>query len=182
MRAAGFTFDAGQVMSGVILETERLALREITHSDCADLLAVWGDPEAMRLFPRTLDEPAMREWIDRNLRRYEESGHGLWAVILKGERRFVGDCGLVVQEVNGVEELEVGYHFNRNFWGRGYATEAARGCMDYARDRLGRRRVISMIRPENLPSRRVAERNGLHIEKEVFWRGYPHYVYARALH
>jgi RimJ/RimL family protein N-acetyltransferase len=50
--------------------------------------------------------------------------------------------------------------------------------MDYAFERLGRRRIISMIRPENMPSRRVAERNGLSIEKEVFWRGYQHYVYA----
>jgi [ribosomal protein S5]-alanine N-acetyltransferase len=165
----------------VILETGRLLLREITPDDCADLLAVWGDPEAMRMFPRTLDEAAMREWIDRNLRRYEDDGHGLWAVILKGDGRFVGDCGLVVQEVDGVAELEVGYHFNPNFWGRGYATEAACGCMDYARDRLGRSRIISMIRPENLPSRRVAERNGMHVEKELFWRGYRHYVYAREL-
>jgi [ribosomal protein S5]-alanine N-acetyltransferase len=167
--------------SRVILETERLRLREITPDDCADLLAVWGNPEAMRMFPRTLDEDAMREWVDRNLRRYEQDGHGLWAVLLKSEERVVGDCGLVIQEVDGVEELEVGYHFNPSFWARGYATEAARGCIDYARDRLGRGRIISMIRPENLPSRRVAERNGLRIEKEVFWRGYRHYVYAKEL-
>jgi [ribosomal protein S5]-alanine N-acetyltransferase len=164
-----------------VIETERLALRAITHDDFADLFSIWSDPEAMRMFPRTLDEAATREWIDRNLRRYEKYGHGLWAVILKDGRQFVGDCGLVIQRVDEVEELEVGYHFNPKFWGRGYATEAARACMDYARDRLGRRRIISMIRPENLPSRRVAERNGLRIEREVFWRGYQHYVYAKEL-
>lgn len=162
----------------MILETERLSLREITADDLDDLLEIWGDPEAMRFFPRTFDHQAMREWIERNQRRYEQYGHGLWAVILRIEEKLVGDCGLTVQEVDGVEELEVGYHFNRKYWGRGLATEAARACMDYAVERLGRRRIISMIRPENAPSRRVAERNGLRIEKEIFWRGYQHYVYA----
>jgi RimJ/RimL family protein N-acetyltransferase len=83
-----------------------------------------------------------------------------------------------MQEVDGVDELEVGYHFKTNHWGNGYATEAARGCMEYAFNQLGRRRIISMIRPENIPSRRVAERNGLRIDKQIFWRGYDHYVYA----
>ena len=165
-------------MGGIILETERLSLREIAEDDLDDLLEIWGDPEAMRFFPLTLDRQAMREWIERNQRRYEQYGHGLWAVTLRGERKLLGDCGLVVQEVDGVEELEVGYHFNRKYWGRGFATEAARACMDYAFDQLGRRRIISMIRPENVPSRRVAERNGLRVEKDVFWRGYRHYVYA----
>src|SRR5262245_10412682 len=166
------------MMGGIILETERLSLREITADDLDDLLEIWGDPEAMRFFPRTLDHQAMREWIERNQRRYEQYGHGLWAVILRSEQKLVGDCGLTVQEVGGVEELEVGYHFNRKHWGWGFASEAARACMDYAFERLGRRRIISMIRPENAPSRRVAERNGLLVEKEVFWRGYQHFVYA----
>lgn len=166
-------------MSKTILETARLTLREITHDDLDALLEIWADPEAMRLFPRTLDHEAMREWIEHNQKRYERYGHGLWAVILRGEEKFIGDCGLVIQEVDGVEELEVGYHFNRKCWGRGFATEAARACMDYAFNRLGRRRIISMIRPENTSSRRVAERNGLKIEKEIFWRGYQHYVYVK---
>jgi RimJ/RimL family protein N-acetyltransferase len=162
----------------IILETERLNLREITADDLDDLLETWGDPEAMRLFPNTLDRQAMREWIERNQRRYEQLGHGLWAVILRSEQKLIGDCGLTVQEVDGIEELELGYHFNKKYWGRGLATEAARACLDHAFERLGRRRIVSMIRPENAPSRRVAERNGLQIEKEVFWRGYQHCVYV----
>lgn len=165
-------------MNKIILETERLRLREIGHDDLEDLLQIWGDAEAMRLFPKTLDREEMAAWIDRNLARYEQTGHGLWAVILKDGGQFAGDCGLVIQEVDGVEELEVGYHFNKNFWGRGLATEAARGCMEYAFNQLHRRRVISLVRPENLSSRRVAERNGLKIEKETFRSGYQHYVYA----
>jgi ribosomal-protein-alanine N-acetyltransferase len=166
------------MMGGIIWETERLCLREITADDLDDLLEIWGDPETMRFFPHTLDSQAMREWIERNRRRYELYGHGLWAATLRSERKLVGDCGLVIQEVDGIEELEVGYHFNRKYWGRGFATEAARACMDYAFERLGSRRVISLIRPENTPSRRVAERNGLRIEKEVLWHDDLHYVYA----
>jgi len=165
-------------MSKIILETERLILREITQDDFDDLFAIWSDSETMRFYPATLDRQGMHEWLERNQKRYEQYGHGLWAVTLKSDGKFVGDCGLTIQEVDGVEELEVGYQFNKNHWGRGYATEAARGCIDYAFNQLGRHRIISMIRLENIPSRRVAERNGLKIEKELFWRGFQHFVYA----
>lgn len=164
-----------------MLETDRLWLRAITQADFADLFAIWSDAETMRFYPNTLDEAAMQSWIERNLQRYAAHGHGLWAVIRKADEQFVGDCGLVIQDVDGVAELEVGYQFNKQFWGNGYATEAARGCMDFARDRLGSARIISLIRPANLPSRRVAERNGLQLEKQVCWRGFDHDVYAASL-
>jgi RimJ/RimL family protein N-acetyltransferase len=162
----------------IVIETNRLCLREITFEDANDLLEIWGDPEAMRLFPKTLDRDEMNAWIERNLNRYAQYGHGIWAVIRRDDQQFVGDCGLVIQDVDGVEELEVGYHFKRLHWGQGFATEAARACMDYAFNQLGRRRIISMIRPENASSRRVAERNGLQIQKQIFWRGYQHFIYA----
>jgi ribosomal-protein-alanine N-acetyltransferase len=168
-------------MNPLILTTERLALRPLTHDDFADLFAIWGDAETMQFYPKPLDETEMRAWIDRNLQRYAEHGHSLWAVIRQADQQFVGDCGLVIQDVDGVAELEVAYQFNKAYWGNGYATEAARGCLEYARTQLGRTRIISMVRPENLPSRRVAERNGLTIEKELFWRGFTHFVYAKAL-
>ena len=165
-------------MNPALIETERLFLHEITADDLDDLLEIWGNSEAMRLFPSTLNRDEMKAWIERNAKRYQQFGHGIWAVIRKSDGLLVVDCGLVLQDVDGVEELEVGYHFNPRYWGNGYATEAARGCMQYAFNQLGRRRLISMIRPENIPSRRVAERNGLNIEKQLFWRGYDHYVYA----
>jgi [ribosomal protein S5]-alanine N-acetyltransferase len=166
-------------MSKVIITTERLKLREIMPADHADLLAIWGDAETMRFYPAPLDEGGVREWIERNLKRYEQHGHGLWAMILRDEERLIGDCGLTYQDVEGVAELEVGYHLNKAYWGRGLATEAARACMDYAFNQLGCRRLTSLIRLENLPSRRVAERNGLRIEKEIMRSGYRHYVYVK---
>jgi ribosomal-protein-alanine N-acetyltransferase len=90
----------------------------------------------------------------------------------------VGDCGLTRQSVDGVDEIEIGYHVRRDFWGRGYAPEAARACQAYGFTQLGAAHLISLIRPENLPSRRVAEKTGLSLWKEVVWRDLPHCVYV----
>jgi ribosomal-protein-alanine N-acetyltransferase len=82
------------------------------------------------------------------------------------------------QVVHGVTETEVEYHLARRFQGRGIATEVARACVEYAFTELGNERVISLFRPENPPSRRVAERNGMTVEKEIEWAGLPHLVCA----
>ena len=74
---------------------------------------------------------------------------------------MIGQCGLTMQPWRDAQVLEVGYLFNRAHWHHGYATEAARACMDYAFTRLGAHEVCSIIRETNLPSRRVAERNGM---------------------
>ncbi len=99
-------------------------------------------------------------------------------MVLKATGDVIGDCGLVIQEIDGGPELEVGYHLRRDQWGHGYATEAAHGCMQYAFRTLGAAKVISLIQPENLPSRRVAERNGMQVERQVTHFGLPHLVYA----
>jgi [ribosomal protein S5]-alanine N-acetyltransferase len=162
----------------VILETRRLRLREFTVHDADALEAVLGDPVAMEFYPAPLDRRGVEAWIERNIGRYQRDGHGLWAMLLRDSNQLIGDCGCIVQEVEGKNEIEVGYHVRRDLWGRGYATEAGRACMDHAFSSLGARRVISMIRPPNIGSRRVAEKNGMVCEKIVFWRGYEHCVYA----
>jgi RimJ/RimL family protein N-acetyltransferase len=166
------------VVEGLILETPRLLLRKFTPQDVDALLSVLGDPVVMEFYPAPLDRKRVVEWITRNLARYERDGHGLWAMVLKDTGELIGDCGCILQEVEGRNQVEVGYQVRRDLWGRGYATEAARACMIYAFGQLGANRVISMIRPPNLRSRRVAERNGLVCEKVIFWRGYDHCIYA----
>jgi len=98
-------------------------------------------------------------------------------MVLKSSGEVVGDCGLSRQTVDGTDEIEIGYHVRRDLWGQGYAPEAARACQGYGFARLGADRLISLIRPENLPSRRVAEKTGLSLWKEVIWRDLPHCVY-----
>ena len=145
----------------MILETERLLLREMKQDDLPALQGILQDEETMYAYNGAFDEAETQAWLDRQLSRYAQFGFGLWAVVLKESGGMIGQCGLTMQPWRGDEVLEVGYLFNRAFWHHGYATEAARGCMEYAFDRLGAREVCSIIRETNLPSRRVAERNGM---------------------
>ena len=145
----------------MILKTERLLLREMTQDDLPALQGILQDEETMYAYNGAFDEAETQAWLDRQLSRYAQYGFGLWAVVLKESGGMIGQCGLTMQPWRGDEVLEVGYLFNRAFWHHGYATEAARGCMEYAFDLLGAREVCSIIRETNLPSRRVAERNGM---------------------
>lgn len=161
-----------------VIETARLLLREFVPGDVDALAAVISDPETMRFYPEPRDRAGVESWIERNRRRYRADGHGLWAIVLKSSGEVVGDCGLTRQTVDGVDEIEIGYHLRRDLWGRGLAPEAAAACRDYGFARLNVERLISLIRPANLPSRRVAEKIGLRLWKEVMWRELPHCVYV----
>ena len=161
-----------------ILETPRLVLREFSTDDIDALATVISDSDTMRYYPAPFDRDGVEEWIGRNRRRYQTDGFGLWGMVLKLSGDLVGDCGLMRQDVDGILEIEIGYHVRRDLWGQGLATEAARACRDYGFAKLQVDRLISLIRPENVPSRRVAEKNGMKIVKEVLWRGLVHCVYA----
>ena len=171
--------EQGLAEQRVVLETSRLRLREFVSQDADALAAILGDPVAMKYYPAAFDHKGVEEWIGKNIARYQCDGHGLWAMVLKDSGELIGDCGCTLQDVEGQDHIEIGYHVRRDLWGKGYATEAAFVCMDYAFTRLGAARVISMIRPQNLQSRRVAEKNGMTCEKIIFWRGYEHCVYAK---
>lgn len=158
------------------LETPRLRLREMTPLDAAALLAVWGDARAMRWYPRALTREEVDVWIKKQMERYP-SGTGLLAMVLKDTGEVIGDCGPVWQEPDGPPEVEIGYHVRRDCWNQGFATEAARAVRKYAFAELGCDHAISLIRPENLQSRRVAEKNGLTLHRMVIWRDYEHCVY-----
>jgi len=161
-----------------VLETQRLVLREFQFEDLDALAAILCDRETMRYYPVSFDLAAVADWIQRNRTRYANDGYGLWAMILKSTRELIGDCGLVRQSVDAVDEIEIGYHVRRDLWNQGYASEAARACRDYGFAKLRVDRLISLIRPENLASRRVAEKNGMTIWKEVTKVDLLHYVYA----
>jgi len=162
----------------MILETERLILRPHVVDDADALEAVLGDPVAMEFYPAALDRRGVEGWINNNRQRYQRDGFGKWAMVVKSTGEIGGSCGPALQEVEGRSEIEVGYNVRRDLWGRGYATEAARACIEYGFRELGAQRVISMIRPENVRSIRVAEKNGMHRERIVFWRGYDHGIYV----
>lgn len=150
-------------------ESSRLTFREMTPADLDDMAALLGDPEIMTYYPRPKTRPEAGQWIDWNRRLYRTRGYGLW--VIRDEAGFAGDCGLTPQIVDGVTELEVGYHVRTAVQGRGYATEAAAACRDYARTVLRAGRLIAIIHPDNRPSRRVAEKIGLRPEKRALVHG-----------
>ena len=171
-----------------ILQTPRLLLREFTSHDADALALVLSDPETMRYYPAPYNRAGVEQWIERNRQRYQDDGVGLWAMELTKTQdsevqdfevqKMIGDCGIIRQQVEGERLYEIGYHLHRDFWGRGLATEAAIACRDWAFAHLKTDRLISLIRPENLSSRRVAERTGMTVWKEVNWRGLVHHVYS----
>jgi [ribosomal protein S5]-alanine N-acetyltransferase len=161
-----------------ILQTPRLLLREFNPEDVAALAQVLSDPETMRYYAAPYDRAGVEQWIERNRKRYRDDGVGLWAMELKRTSELIGDCGIILQQVEGERLYEIGYHLRRDHWHQGLATEAAIACRDWAFAHLKTDRLISLIRPENLPSRRVAERNGMTVWKEITWRGLLHHVYS----
>lgn len=163
-----------------MLETERLRLRPYSVDDVDDLFEILGDPETMRYYPAPYDRDRTLGWIRDNIWRYGKDGFGLWALELKETGAFVGDCGPAARVVDGRREVEIGWHVRRDLWNRGLATEAATACRDQCFGPLGLERVISLIRPENVPSRRVAEKIGMQIDSEVRWHGFVHFLYAMA--
>lgn len=151
----------------------------MTPADLDDMAALLGDPDVMTYYPAPKTRDEAMQWIDWNRGLYLSRGHGLWILTLAGSGEFVGDCGLTPQLIDGREELEVGYHVRPGLQGHGYATEAAAAARDFARDRLGARRLTAVINPANLPSRRVAEKIGLRPEKRTTdWGGRDIVLYA----
>jgi len=161
-----------------VIETPRLLLRRMTPADADALFAVLGDPVSMKYYPDAFSRDDVNRWIAWSIASYAEHGHGLYAMVLKSSGEVIGDCGHVRQDVDGATEIEIGYHVLRSLQGLGYATEAARACVEYGFAKLGAKRMISLIRPENLASRRVAEKAGMTIEKEIVRKGFVHLVYS----
>ena len=155
------------------IRTDRLVVREFTDDDAAELSRAFASPEVLWWDPAPFTLERARAWITRARDGYVRSGCGLYAVEARGSARLLGDCGLVPRTVEGEELVEIGWHLERSAWGRGYATEAARAVLAHAED-LGVRRVCSLIAPGNLRSRRVAEKLGMAVEREVMHAGLPH--------
>jgi RimJ/RimL family protein N-acetyltransferase len=146
------------MMSCAAIETERLRLRRYVPADEEALFDLFSDTEARAFYPTMADRSNVRAWIDWNLRNYETSGFGLWALELKAAGTFIGDCGLTYQDVEGAPHLEVGYHVVRRERRKGYATEAARACLNYGFEHTSSEQICSIVDPANQASCAVAGR------------------------
>ena len=120
----------------MILETERLYLREMEQSDFDSLCRILQDDKVMYAYEGAFSDDEVHEWLDRQIARYNKWNFGLWAVILKENDEMIGQCGLTMQPWKDKEVLEIGYLFQYRYWHKGYATETAEACKKYAFETL----------------------------------------------
>ncbi len=139
--------------------------------DIEDIATLLGDPSVMAFYRRPKTRAEARAWIDWTCDSYATHGFGLWVLDLCATGEFVGQCGLTMQDFDGVPELEVGYHVSPPFQRRGFATEAARATRDWAQSQLAASRLAAIVHPDNIASRRVAERIGLAPESQSLMTG-----------
>jgi len=161
------------------LETERLRLRPFAddRSDVDALVPLLGDPVSMRWYPAPFDLDGTRAWVDRQLERYASDGIGLLVIEDRATGEILGYCGPTFQDVDGARFLELGWHVRRDQQGQGIATEAGAACRDWAFATMAPAFLISLIRPENAPSWRVAEKLGFQIWHGTIRAGWGHLVY-----
>jgi RimJ/RimL family protein N-acetyltransferase len=153
--------------------TERLKFRPLNMYDAETWLDFIYSEEATAYFKLRKSREESEEWMERQMDRYGNRGDGMLAVIDKETGKMVGQCGLLWQEIDGEELLEVGYSFIPKYWGKGYATEAATAFYDLALELKLADFVVSVIHQDNIRSQRVAEKNGLKIWKSTFWKNFP---------
>ncbi len=152
-----------------ILETDRLILRDLQESDLPALFALNQDPEVMQYFPKPYSQAEslrLYQGIQDEVKAY---GYSLWAVEEKSSQEFIGLVGLHHSDLRifaGKEAVEIGWRLRKEFWNRGYATEAAQACLDFAFQQTGLSEVYSFTSLLNLPSQKVMQKLGMEFVKE----------------
>ena len=126
-------------MKEMILETKRLLLRELKQDDFNNICKLLQDPIVMYAYEGAFSKKEVQEWLDKQLRRYQNDGFGLWGMIEKDSGELIGQCGLTYQEFNGQQVPEIGYLLRAEYW----------------------HKVYSIIRDTNIPSQKVALRNDM---------------------
>ena len=161
-----------------VLQTPRLVLRPFREEDVALLATLMATADFMRFSLGVFSRKQTVAFLDKIIDWQRRGLPSQFAVIHRADNRLIGYCGFFHQQVDGTEEIEIGYRFDPDYWSRGLATEAAQAVRDHAFRDLKLQRVISLIHPDNAPSCRVAEKNGMKIEKKTVFRGFPTLVFA----
>ena len=159
------------------LETERLRLRPYRADDLDALHAMFSDPEHMTWYPAPFDRETTRAWLERQRNGYRTRGFALWIVEDRATGAFLGTAGPSLLLVEDVDEVEIGWHTRPGRKGEGIAPEAGAAARDWAFANLEIDHLIALVRPENRPSGRVAEKIGMQVDREVDHKGLRHHVY-----
>jgi RimJ/RimL family protein N-acetyltransferase len=159
----------------MLIETERLILREFRLDDWSDVVAYWSDPRYQRFYPEIADvEGAVRDLVGRFVAAQAEQPRRTWqlAIVTEADARLIGNCGVRVNDPD-LAEGNIGYELNPRDWGHGYATEAARAILDFGFAELGLRRVWAECVADNVGSVRVLEKLGM--RREAHFREHRRY-------
>ena len=164
-------------------ETERLLFRKVAPSDFGSWLPFHEDSRSSQYWEGIPDDPktACREQFDRIFERYEKGLGGMNALVSKSSGELVGLCGLLIQIVDGVRELEIGYSILPQFWGQGYATEAAGKCKQFASANRLADSLISIVQVDNVPSQKVAAHIGMTLNATTTYHDNPVHIFRTAI-
>ena len=157
------------VLSAPVLETQRLRLRPLLAGDAEALHRIQSDLEDMRFYPHPFSMEESVAWVERAVEQYAKHGFGLLAVEDRTTGEFLGNVGPMMQRVDDVDEIELGWSITPDRSRQGIATEAATTCRDWVFEAVGVDHQISLIRPENEPSGGVARKLGTRIWKQTIF-------------
>lgn len=165
-----------------ILQSERLGFRKITKDDFVSLCSILQDIDVMYAWEHAFTNEEVNEWIEKNLTRYKNEGFSYFAIIEKQSGAFIGVMGPLIENINRIAHIGIAYILSKQYWNLGFAFEGANACLQYAFNELQANQVIAQIRPNNLSSRKLAEKLGMQITGEYVkhYRGkdMPHLIYC----
>ena len=159
--------------------SERLYFRKVAPEDFEDWLPFYLNPQSTQFWDGLPKEPkeACRQQFDRIFERYQDEPGGMNALIHKTTSELIGLCGLLVQQVDDQQELEIGYSILPKFWLQGFAFEAAQKCKNFAFENGFTDSLISIIHVDNIPSQKVALKNGMYLEKTTTYKENPVHIF-----
>jgi [ribosomal protein S5]-alanine N-acetyltransferase len=154
--------------NSTVLQIDGFTMRPLQSMDLDALVAIWADPRVTRFLP-SQGKPISRENAEKALQSFvahwQQRGYGIWAIEESNSPPMIGYCGL--RYLDEMDEVEVLYGLAKAYWGRGIATQAARAAISYGFNVANLNKLIAMSLPENIDSRRVIEKAGLHYEKSI---------------
>ena len=157
--------------------TARLRAERLTAGHFAELRRMESDPDLMAMLGGVRDEAQTAAYLARNLQHWTDYGFGLWMLRETHQNRFAGRAVLRHLLLEGSDEVEVGYGFYPEFWGRGLATEIATTCLRLGQEELRLPSIVAITLPDNLRSQRVLTKVGLVYEREVSHEGLLHLLF-----
>lgn len=150
-------------MKEIVIETNRLLLGKINQEDFTEIANILQDIDVMYAWEKSFSNEEVQSWIDENLKRYDNEGYSYFLALNKEDNTVVGLIGPLVEKINNEPFVGVAYILNKKSWGKGYAIEGSKACIEYAFNKLKATKVIAQIRPNNISSINVAERLNMEI-------------------